>query len=195
MSKGTSQLKCLADVINKQAQKIEELELKLRTAEKLCIDLRKELKKRADHTTCSQTKLCTLDVGSIMSYGLHIAGFSKQNVAEKLNMQRFRSHFGVGPKAIVAILNDLPNQEHGQEQKKVERLMMTLCWLKLYETEHVMAGRWKHCEELCRDTAKDFLSRLHSLKEKKIIFGPYDSKSKRKYLGTIDCVHCHTNEF
>jgi hypothetical protein len=104
-----------------------------------------------------------------MLYGLHIAGFSKQNVAEKLNMQRFRSHFGVGPKAIIAILNDLPNQEHGQEQKKVEHLMMTLCWLKLYKTEHVMAGRWKHCEELCRDTDKVFLSRLQSLKEKRII--------------------------
>jgi hypothetical protein len=75
MSKGTSQLKYLADVIKKEAQKIEELELKLRTAEKLCIDLRKDLKKRADHTTCSQTKLRTLDFGSIMSYGLHIAGF------------------------------------------------------------------------------------------------------------------------
>jgi hypothetical protein len=54
-----------------------------------------------------------------MSYGLHVAGFSKQNVAEKLNMQRFRSHFGIGPKAIVAILNNLPNQKNEQEQKQV----------------------------------------------------------------------------
>jgi hypothetical protein len=54
-----------------------------------------------------------------MSYGLHIAGFSKQNVAEKLNMQRFRSHFGVGPKAIAVILSNLPNQKNEPEQKKV----------------------------------------------------------------------------
>jgi hypothetical protein len=47
-----------------------------------------ELKKRTDKTMCSQTKLCTLDADLIMSYGLHVAGFSKQNVAEKLNMQR-----------------------------------------------------------------------------------------------------------
>ena len=33
------------------------------------------------------------------------------------------------------------------------------------------------------------------LERKKIKFGPYDSNSKRKYLGTIDCVHCETNEF
>ncbi len=189
MSKGTSQVKHLENVIKKQAQKIKELELRLMMAEK-------EFKKRANHTTISKkTELCTLDAGSVMSYGLHIAGFSKQNVTEKLNMQRFRSHFGVRPKAIAAILNDLPNQENEQKQKKVERVMMTLCWLKLYETEPVMAGRWRHCEELCRDTIKDVLSRLQSLKEKKIIFGPFDLKSKRKYLGTIDCVHFEIHEF
>jgi hypothetical protein len=99
-----------------------------------------------------------LDADSIMSYGLHVAGFSKQNVAEKLNMQRFRSHFGISPKAIVAILNDLPNQKNEQEQKKVECLLMTLSWLKLYETKHVMLGRWGYGEEFCQDTIKDFAS-------------------------------------
>ncbi len=122
MSKGsTAQMnKHLEDVVERQAKKIEKLELRLKTAEKLCIDLRLELKKRTgDQTMCSRTKLCTLDAESIMLYGVHCAGFSKQNVAEKLNMQRFRSHFGIGPKAIVAILNDIPNQKNEQEQKKV----------------------------------------------------------------------------
>jgi hypothetical protein len=94
MSKVTAQMKRLEDVVKKQAKKIEELELRLKTAEKLCMNLRTELKKRTDQTMCSQTKLCTLDADLIMSYGLHVAGFLKQNVAEKLNMQRFRSHFG-----------------------------------------------------------------------------------------------------
>ena len=109
-------MKRLEDVIKKQPKKIKELELRLMMAEK-------ELKKRANHTTISKkTELCTLDAGSVMSYGLHIAGFSKQNVAEKLNMQRFRSHFGVCPKAIAAILNGLPNQENEQKQKKSKAL-------------------------------------------------------------------------
>ncbi len=89
MSKVTAQMKHLEDVVKKLAKKIEVLELRLKTAEKLCINLRTELKKRIDQTMCSQTKLCTLDADSIMSYGLHVAGFSKQNVAEKLNMQGF----------------------------------------------------------------------------------------------------------
>ena len=108
-------MKRLEDVVKKQAKKIEELELRLMRAEKLCMDLRMELKKRTDQTMCSRIKLCTLDADMIMSYGLHVAGFSKQNVAEKLNMQHFRSHFGIGPKAIVAILNNLPNQKNEQE--------------------------------------------------------------------------------
>jgi hypothetical protein len=123
-------------------------------AEKLCINLRTELKKRTDQTMCSQTKLCTLDAESIMSYGLHVAGFSKPNLGKKLNMQHFRSHFGIGPKAIVAILNNLPNQKNEQEQKKVECLMMTLCWLKLYKTKHVMLGRWGQVRSFAKTPSK-----------------------------------------
>jgi hypothetical protein len=53
MSKVTAQMKHLEDVVKKQAKKIEELELRLKTAEKLCINLRTEVKKRTDQTTCS----------------------------------------------------------------------------------------------------------------------------------------------
>ncbi len=128
--------------------------MRLKMAEMLCIDLRTELKKRSDQTMCSRTKHCTLNADSIMSYELHVAGFSKQNVAEKLNMQHFRSHFGISPKAIVAILNNLPTQKNEQEQKKVECLMMTLGWLKLYETKHVMSERWGYGKEFAETPSK-----------------------------------------
>ena len=44
-------------------------------------------------------------------------GAKRQNVQDSLNVQRFRSHFGVGPEAIAAILKDLPNEQNEQEQK------------------------------------------------------------------------------
>jgi hypothetical protein len=53
MSKVTAQMKRLEDVVKKQAKKIEELELRLKMAEKLCINLSMELKKRTDQTMCS----------------------------------------------------------------------------------------------------------------------------------------------
>ncbi len=80
-----------------------------------------------------------------------------------------------------------------QTQKMIKHLLMTLCWLKLYKTEHFMSGRWGYGEEVCSDTVKQIASRLQHLKSKKIQFGPFDSK--RTYLGTVNCVHCETNEF
>ena len=56
-----------------------------------------------------------------------------------------------------------------------------------------MSGRWGFGEEFCRDTVKHIALRLQHLKGKKIQFAPFDSK--RIYLGTVDCVHCETNEF
>ena len=49
-----------------------------------------------------------MNVKSVMSFGLELVGFGakRQNVRDKLNLQRFRSHFGIGPEAIVAIIAD-----------------------------------------------------------------------------------------
>jgi hypothetical protein len=120
-------------------------------------------------------------------------GAKRQNVQYSLNMQHFRSHFGVGPEAIVAILKDLPHEQNEQEQKKLKLLMITLCWLKLYETEHIMLGRWGCGEEFCRDTVKQIATRIQRLKATKIQFSPFESK--RTYLGTVNCIHCKVNEF
>jgi hypothetical protein len=136
-----------------------------------------------------KTKDMAMNVKSVMSFGLEMVGFGakRQNVRDNLSIQRFRSHFGIGPAVIVAIIADTKNDIN------LKHLLMTLCWLKLYETEHVMSGRWGYGEEVCRDTVKHIASRLQHLKSKKIQFGPFDSK--RTYLGTVDCVHCETNEF
>ncbi len=133
-----------------------------------------------------------MNAKAIMSLGLVMVGFGakRQNVRDKLNMQRFRSHFGIGPEAIIDIIADMKN---GKRDTLLSHLMMTLCWLNLYKTEHVMSGRWGFGEEFCRDTVKHIAARLQCLKAKKFIFGPFDSK--RIYLGTVDCVHCETNEF
>ena len=149
-------------------------------------ELKTRLDKLRDNTKIKVTYPFTTQ--SVMSYGLQIVGFGmkRQDVAKELQMKRFRSHFGVGPKAIIAILRDA-------KDVNIENLLMTLCWLKLYETEHVMAGRWGHCEEFCRKTVKDVASRIQRLKSKKIKFGPFDEK--QQYVGTIDCVHCETFEF
>ena len=79
---------------------------------------------------------------SVMSYGLNAAGFvgARQNVSDKLKMKRFRSHFGIGPSAIIAMVKDLNTDTNNKKNNKnmLKHIMMTLCWFKLYETKHVM---------------------------------------------------------
>ncbi len=97
-----------------------------------------------------------MNVKLVMSFGLEMVGFGakRQNVRDNLSMQHFRSHFGIGPGVIVAIIADTKN---GIELK---HLLMTLWWLKLYRTEHGTSGRWGYGEEVCRDTVKHIASRL-----------------------------------
>ena len=170
------------DIIRRQNCEIAELKKQL---DKLRKDLQKQ---NAIATKIKVRYPLNLNTTSVMSYGLQIVGFEigRQDVAEELRMKRFRSHFGIGPKAIIAILKDTTDID-------LEKLLMTLCWLKLYETEHVMAGRWGHCEEFCRRTVKDIALKVQRLKSKKIKFGPFDVK--QQYVGTIDCAHCETFEF
>jgi hypothetical protein len=189
----------LKDKITKQALEIAELKQKLLRAK----ESRKDARMKSDYVAapfCSINKLsCNINVKSVISFGLDMAGFEakRQTVRDSLNMQRFRAHFGVGPETIVAMLKDLlPSKPEAIDviaADDLKDLMMMLCWLKLYETEHVMSGRWGYGEEYCREAVKQNATRIQCLKKAKIQFGPFESE--RTYVGTIDCVHCETNEF
>ncbi len=150
-------------IITKQALEIAELKQKLLRAKESC----KDTCKKSDSVAapfCSIKLSCNMDVKSVMSFGLDMVGFGakRQTVQDSLNMQRFRAHFGVGPKAIVAMLKDLSSKQN------VEHIMITLCWLKLYKTKHIMSGRWKYSKEFCRDIVKQTATTIQCLKAKKI---------------------------
>ena len=49
-------------------------------------------------------------------------------------------------------------------------LLMTIGWLKMYETEELMSGRWGFCEQHCRETVREYELRIQSLKKRKITF-------------------------
>jgi hypothetical protein len=49
------------------------------------------------------------------------------------------------------------------------------------------------CDRCLHVGSRVIALRLQCLKAKKIKFGPFDPN--RIYLGTVDCVHCETNEF
>ncbi len=99
-------------VILNQAQQISELKQELLLTQNLL----NEAKRTSNIITAlSKTKLncknedSVMNVKSVMSFGLELVGFGakRQNVRDKLNLQRFRSHFGIGPEAIIAIIADI----------------------------------------------------------------------------------------
>jgi hypothetical protein len=65
-----------------------------------------------------------MNVKSVMSFGLELVGFGakRQNVQDKLNLQCFRSHFGIGPEATSAIIADMKNNKR---ENILSHLMMT----------------------------------------------------------------------
>ena len=108
---------------------------------------------------------------AILALGLSLVGFcsERQGCSEGLCIRRFRGHYGVGPAAIKALVADL--RRH-QPQKNLDEssLFMAVSWLKLYDTEEVMAGRWGYGEKYCRETVRDYVSRIQALKPLKISF-------------------------
>ncbi|KAL7429399.1 hypothetical protein ACHAXM_001847, partial [Skeletonema potamos] len=105
----------------------------------------------------------------VLRSGLNFVGFddSRQNVRKELNLQRFISFYGVGAATVKDVLIDLKKHYPDTSFKDA---MMTFNWLKLYDTEHVLSGRWKRGEEYIRQNTKKISKCIQSLKSKKVVF-------------------------
>ena len=132
-----------------------------------------------------------LSSDELLALGLNYVGFGpdRQNVSDDLNTSRFRAHYGVGPQAIRALIVDL---EQNGENVTPKKLFMAICWLKLYDTEAVMAGRWGYGEKYCRENVHDYVKRIQQLKNLKISFDNLHPNCQ--FLG-VDCIHTRSQEF
>ncbi|KAL7536423.1 hypothetical protein ACHAWF_013824 [Thalassiosira exigua] len=93
---------------------------------------------------------------AILSLGLQQVGFSskrQQSVRSELNGQRFKAHFGVGPKTIRSLAKDV---KRGFPSFDIKYLLLSLNWLKIYDTEHTLSARWDFCEEHIREKVKEY---------------------------------------
>ena len=130
---------------------------------------------------------------SLLSLGLSLVGFDsgRQNCREGLLIRRFRAHYGVGPNAVRALIRDL-RRYHPNTSINLTHLFMAISWLKLYPTEEVMAGSWNYTEQICRETVRDYVSGIQTLKKFKINFDDLDPTVE--YL-PVDMVHMICHEF
>ena len=133
----------------------------------------------------------TINEGTILSFGLSLVGIPKwQTCCAGLKMRRFRSHFGVGPRAIVALVSDMKRTQN--KPINLTYLFVAISWLKIYETEEQMAGRWGYGEQHCRETVLDYVKRIQAMKKWKISFRRISTKSR--FL-PVDTVHLRCQEF
>jgi len=82
----------------------------------------------------------------VLRYGLEFVGFDKsrrKKVAEEKNIERFRSFFGVGHKAVTALIEDFPNKD---KVFNLQHLFLALNVAKTYDTHVVLSGWWKLSE-------------------------------------------------
>jgi DDE superfamily endonuclease len=70
--------------------------------------------------------------------------------------------------------------------------LITINWLKLYDTEHVLAGRWKLDESTIRNHVKKHLDAIQSLKETKVVWGGFEDEEI--FIISVDGVHCRIQE-
>ena len=133
------------------------------------------------------------EVKNIFKLGLSLAGFDlkRQKCRKKKSMRRFRAHYGVGPEAIAALFSDLTHVQ-SEKDHDLTSLLFAIMWLKLYDTEEVMAGRWGFGEEYCRNKVKEYLKRIQKLKASKISFDGLDHSCT--FL-PVDTMHIRCQEF
>ena len=118
-------------------------------------------------------------------------GDSRQKSREGLLVRRFRAHYGVGPGAINNLFSDLQRYQP-EKIHELRYVFMATSWLKLYDTEEVMAGRWQFGEEHCRNKVKDYVERIRQLKPLKISF---DGLDRNCAFLPVDTVHIRSQEF
>jgi hypothetical protein len=129
----------------------------------------------------------------LLFIGLSFVGFDRARQAQSgqaRNFERFSAHFGWEPKVLNLVFTDLVSIFPKMDLKDA---LMTLNWLKGYDTRPVLAGRWGSCEEYIGPKVKEYAKMIQSLKTKKIRFGEFDPDEI--YIITVDGVHFVTNEF
>ena len=65
----------------------------------------------------------------------------------EISVNHFKAYYGPEPQTVKDLMSDLCCELPDTTFKE---LMMGLNWLKLYDVESVLAGRWNYDESVCR---------------------------------------------
>jgi hypothetical protein len=84
-------------------------------------------------------------------------------VGSTVNQRRFHYHFGVSPLVCAIIYNRVKNSEHKVVGSRPHHLLWTLCFLKTYVTEGVLATMLHSTEKTVRKWVWKWIDAIHEL--------------------------------
>ena len=146
--------------------------------------LREELSRRRSQADLIY-EIPTITSSGLLFCGLGYAGFDQkrqENVKEATNVRRFVAFYGVPNTALTPLFIDVMDRYPDTIMKD---LLMTVNWLKGYDTHEVLAGRWGYCEEYIAPRVKEYARKIQSFAKDKIRL-PLDSR--RKLVASLDTV-------
>ena len=129
----------------------------------------------------------------VFTFGLEWVGFDAGRQAKasyNLNYARFRANYGIGHKAIKALIDCLKEKKY---KINLRGLMMTLSWYKHYLSEYVMEGYWGLSPKTVRDHLKRYTKMIQSLKPNKITFDGWGNDEI--HIISVDGCNFRTQEF
>jgi len=130
----------------------------------------------------------------ILFYGLCYAGFGEghQRVVMRTSIDCFKAHYGPEPRSVKDLMSDLCNEFPDMTFKEI---LMGLNWLKLYDIETVLAGRWNYDESVCRDKCRKTTRRIESFRERLNVFDTSKFMPDQVHVISVDGVNFITQEF
>lgn len=125
----------------------------------------------------------------ILKFGLDCVGFKGRQKNATHDRLRFRAFFGIGPAAVAALYAKIAESDNCRPELRY--LLLTLYWLKSYDTLIIMSGWWQlHPDTITKWTWK-FVSLIQKLKPEKV---KWEFEQDTIFLISVDGVHCKTYE-
>jgi DDE superfamily endonuclease len=140
-----------------------------------------------------------MDAALVFGYGLKWAGhpWNKDSLKEatKVDMERFRANYGVGPRAVKNAFDDIRDKRLVR-QPMLYYFFVALSWLKQYQSERVHSGHWKLNENTARGYCWEYAEALQKLKKDKIKWTCEDwaDLPDDSFIASVDGIHCQISE-
>ena len=128
-----------------------------------------------------------ITIDEILQAGLILAGYSKKQRNRKYDqlLVWFKANYGSHPLVYCVLWEELRPID---KERKLKYFFLCLSWLKNYDTEAILAGRWKLDDDTVRLWTNYYAECLQIMCDNKIKLP--DEWGNNVFVGVVDGTHC-----